>query len=93
MDGSLPSAEALEVARALRRRAAGDLKVALKIAPDPEIDEAAIGFHAQQAVEKAVKSVLALEGIDFPKSHDIDFLMELIEESTQGSNKESDAEP
>jgi HEPN domain-containing protein len=80
MDESSPSAEGLEVARVLCRRAAADLRVARKIAPDPEIDEEAIGFHAQQAVEKALKSALTLEGVDFPKTHDIDFLVKLAEE-------------
>jgi HEPN domain-containing protein len=29
-------------------------------------------FHAQQCVEKYVKGVLTLRGIDFPKTHDIE---------------------
>ena len=34
-----------------------------------------IGFHAQQAVEKAVKAALVLHGVEFPRSHDLDFLL------------------
>lgn len=34
-----------------------------------------VGFHAQQAVEKAIKAVLVLRGIDFPKTHDLDLLL------------------
>ena len=34
-----------------------------------------MGFHAQQAVEKAVKVALMLEGIDFPKTHDLEYLI------------------
>ena len=71
------SPEQLEVAELLARRAAGDLKVARKLAPDPEIDEGAIGFHAQQAVEKALKVALTLKGSDFPKTHDLEFLIGL----------------
>ncbi|HEX5762297.1 MAG TPA: HEPN domain-containing protein [Solirubrobacterales bacterium] len=37
------------------------------------------GFHAQQAVEKAMKVVLMLEGIDFPKTHDLEFMIVLAE--------------
>lgn len=35
-------------------------------------------FDAQQAAEKAVKAVLTLRGIDFPKSHDIAELLALL---------------
>ncbi len=77
MAGSSPSPESLEVAELLARRAGGDLKVARKIAPDPEIDEGPIGFHCQQAVEKALKVALTLEGVDFPKTHDLEFLVGL----------------
>lgn len=36
-----------------------------------------VGFHAQQAVEKAVKVALTLEGVDFPKTHDLEYLLTL----------------
>jgi HEPN domain-containing protein len=39
----------------------------------------AVGFHAQQAVEKALKVALTLTGVDYPKTHDIDFLLALVE--------------
>lgn len=39
-----------------------------------------VGFHAQQAVEKAVKVALVLYGIDFPSTHDIDFLLARAED-------------
>lgn len=74
MAASSHSPEQLEVAELLARRAAGDLRVARKLSPDPEIDEGAIGFHAQQAVEKALKVALTLKGSDFPKTHDLDSL-------------------
>jgi HEPN domain-containing protein len=74
MAGSSRSPESLEVAELLARRAGGDLKVAQKLSPDPEIDESAVGFHAQQAIEKALKVALTLEGVDFPKTHDLEFL-------------------
>lgn len=77
MAASSPTPEQVEVAELLARRAAGDLKVAQKLAPDPEIDEGAIGFHAQQAVEKALKVTLTLNGADFPKTHDLEFLIGL----------------
>jgi HEPN domain len=47
------------------------------LAPDPEINDDPVGFHAQQAVEKALKVALTLHGVDFPKTHDLDFLVGL----------------
>jgi len=35
-------------------------------------------FHAQQCVEKYLKALLVMEGIDFPKTHDLEALMELV---------------
>ena len=74
---SSPSPEALEVAAALARRASADLQALEKLAPDPKMDEGILGFHAQQAVEKSLKVALVLGGVDFPKTHDIDFLVAL----------------
>ena len=34
-----------------------------------------ICFHAQQAVEKFLKAFLIYHDIDFPKTHDLDFLL------------------
>jgi len=38
-------------------------------------------FHAQQAVEKAMKAVLAAKSIEFPFIHDLDSLGRLCEKS------------
>ena len=76
---SLPTPEQIEVAGSLARLAEIDLATAEKLAPDPEMDDRPVGFHAQQAVEKAVKVALILEGIDFPKTHDLEYLIVLAE--------------
>ncbi len=34
-----------------------------------------ICFHAQQAVEKYLKALLAWKRVDFPRTHDVDFLL------------------
>ncbi|HTT96157.1 MAG TPA: HEPN domain-containing protein [Solirubrobacterales bacterium] len=39
----------------------------------------ALGFHCQQAVEKALKAVLAAREGSFPFTHDIEALIELCE--------------
>lgn len=36
-----------------------------------------VGFHAQQAVEKALKAVLAARGVEFPFTHSVGALAEL----------------
>lgn len=79
MVASLPTPEQIEVAESLARLAAIDLATAEKLAPDPEMDDRPVGFHAQQAVEKALKVVLMLEGVDFPKTHDLEYLIVLAE--------------
>ena len=36
------------------------------------------GFHAQQAPEKLLKAVLAGQGIEFPRTHSLRFLLDLL---------------
>jgi HEPN domain-containing protein len=40
-------------------------------------------FHAQQAVEKAIKALLIKEGVEFPYVHDIAELLTLLEKTGQ----------
>jgi HEPN domain-containing protein len=42
-------------------------------------------FHAQQAVEKALKAILTACGIDFPRTHALQRLRELLPAELQGS--------
>ncbi len=42
---------------------------------DPELFASSICYHAQQAVEKFLKGYLVFKNIDFPKTHDLDFLL------------------
>jgi HEPN domain-containing protein len=81
MAKSSPIPEQIEVAELLAGKAAGDLLVAQKLAPDPELLDDPIGFHTQQAVEKALKVGLTLSGTDYPKTHDLDFLVALSNEN------------
>ena len=55
-----------------------DLRVAEVILHGEIGVEWAACFHAQQAAEKALKSVLVHLGIDFPKSHSLDRLVALM---------------
>jgi HEPN domain-containing protein len=60
------------------RKAREDADVVEKLARDADVADAIVGFHAQQAVEKALKSVLAASGDDFPWTHDLRFLIERL---------------
>jgi HEPN domain-containing protein len=51
-----PSPEQIEYAELLLRRANGDLQACRVLSEDADIDDNIVGFHAQQAVEKAMKS-------------------------------------
>jgi len=71
--------QVVAVVRGWVARAEGDLKTAahtLKLEADCPTET--VCFHAQQAVEKYLKALLVLRGIDFPKTHDIEELMSLV---------------
>jgi HEPN domain-containing protein len=44
------------------------------LAASGDAAHAAAGFHAQQAVEKALKALLCFRDIDFPRTHDLESL-------------------
>lgn len=68
-----------EQAELLLRKAREDEAVVVRLLDDPEIADGAIGFHAQQAVEKAMKAVLAARGEEFPWTHDLRLLLRRFE--------------
>ncbi|MFH1116033.1 MAG: HEPN domain-containing protein [Pseudomonadota bacterium] len=66
----------------MHRLARADLK-AIRNMLDPEhFEDSVFGFHAQQAVEKALKAWLTLRGVAFPKTHDLRLLMNLLQTRT-----------
>ncbi len=65
----------------LLRRAKGDLQACRVLAEDADIDDSAVGFHAQQAVEKALKVVLVLAETELPRTHDLEMLVEQVQAS------------
>jgi len=73
-----PSPEQIEYAEMLHRLATGDLYACRKLADDAEVDDHIIGFHAQQAVEKALKVALVLADSELPRTHDLELLVEQI---------------
>jgi len=70
-----------DYARALLRKAGGDEAAIRKLGADTDIPDEIIGFHAQQAVEKAIKAVLSANAIKYRFSHNLAYLKQLCKES------------
>ena len=62
-------ADRADLARELLQLATDDLTAARALADVPAVSDAIVGFHAQQAAEKALKAALAATGQDFPFTH------------------------
>jgi HEPN domain-containing protein len=70
-----------DLARELLRLADDDLVAARTMVDVPAVTDAIVGFHAQQAAEKALKAALASADRDFPFTHNIATLMQLCEDA------------
>jgi HEPN domain-containing protein len=67
----LPERDPRAEAEVLVRKAKDDANAMRLLAPDAEISDEIIGFHAQQAVEKWLKAVLGSRGVEFEYTHDL----------------------
>jgi HEPN domain-containing protein len=75
----LSTPEHREVAKLLLQKAREDLSAAqVLIATEDQADHV-IGFHLQQASEKSLKAALAERMIEIPRTHDLGYLVELLE--------------
>jgi len=79
--GYLSKRDEHDVAEALLVKAGGDEAGLRALLDHPDVPDHVPGFLAQQAIEKALKAVLTARGVLFERSHDIDYLCGLIEES------------
>ena len=77
----MPRHDRLDLARVLLARAVDDETLVRKVRSDADVADAIVGFHAQQAAEKLIKSVLAARGVVFMKSHALSYLIGLVEEN------------
>ena len=68
-------------ARRLSAKASEDEAAVRALLEASEVSDPIVGFHAQQAVEKLIKSALAHEGIAYPRTHDIAHLIDLLREA------------
>jgi HEPN domain-containing protein len=71
-----------EEANRLLTAARSDLRAARLLASDEQQHGDVIGFHAQQAVEKAIKAVLVALSLPIPYTHDLGFLLDMLAEHT-----------
>ena len=74
----MPSRDGRDLARLLLRKAAGDVSTLRALRGDRAIPDEILGFHAQQAVEKLLKALLASRGVEFPRTHDLAVLLSLV---------------
>lgn len=71
--------EPAEFAALLSRKANEDATAVREFADNSEISDEIIGFHAQQAVEKWLKALMAGRGLVQLRTHDIDQLGRVLE--------------
>jgi HEPN domain-containing protein len=62
----------------LIRKAKQDELVLDRLLFDSDVDDDTLGFHAQQAVEKLLKAAMAMRGLDYPRTHDLGALIDIL---------------
>jgi len=58
-----------------------DQQVVNRFMADRSISDEVVGFHAQQAVEKLIKAVLAFRGIKYRRTHQLEELVALLNDA------------
>lgn len=75
----MPKHDLTDLARLLLERAEEDRAAAAALAEE-QVADRAVGLHAQQAVEKALKAVIAVQRTRFPYVHDLGELADRVEQ-------------
>lgn len=70
----------VKCARMLVRAAERDIAALRFMRDSDEVSDEVFGFHAQQAAEKLLKAHLALLGVEYPLTHNIETLLDLLAE-------------
>ena len=71
----------LDLARRFLEVADRDIRTFRLLAAAVDSDDEAVGFHAQQSIEKCIKAVLCVNEIAFRKTHDLVELIDLLRDS------------
>jgi HEPN domain-containing protein len=67
-----------EHAGTLLAKARDDAGMMRTLMAAPDSPDWGVGFHAQQAVEKAIKAVLSDRAVEYPRTHNLLLLVELV---------------
>lgn len=67
-----------ELAQLMLQKARQDFDAVKNFGASNKIADEIIGFHAQQAVEKALKAILTRAGVEFEHTHDLVSLLEEV---------------
>jgi HEPN domain-containing protein len=81
-----------EHARQLWEMAGRDLKALQSMRDANQFSDEVFGFHAQQAIEKALKAWMAVRHLTYPRSHDLGILISMLEETGENLTSFSDLE-
>ena len=73
--------QSAKLAKLLLQKAEQDRYVMNRLVDDPSAPDEVIGFHAQQAAEKALKAWLVLLDVDYPLTHSLFTLLNLLREA------------
>ena len=71
--------EGANQAAVLARKADADAIAVRELAGNLKITDEIVGFHAQQAIEKWLKALMASRGMEEARIHDIGRLLQLLE--------------
>jgi HEPN domain-containing protein len=63
------------------RKAKQDELVLERLLDDRDVDDDTLGFHAQQAAEKLLKAALVSRKADYPRTHNLGVLIELLSDA------------
>lgn len=66
----------------LLRKARQDELVLERLLSYRDVDDDTLGFHARQAAEKLLKAALAVRGLDYPRTHNLGALVELLSKAS-----------
>jgi HEPN domain-containing protein len=74
--------QSAKLARLLLQKAEQDRYAMNRLLDDPSAPDEVIGFHAQQAVEKMTKAVLAQRAIQYRRTHQLEELAAILNDSS-----------
>ena len=80
----------IEQARLLLGMADGDLAALRAMLKPADFTDEIFGFHVQQAAEKCFKAWIALLGREYPLTHDLDMLIEMIRQQDASVSEYAD---